>query len=168
MKENLICLGSSSVSHHHKDLQWCSSSSSNNSHVFIPTPKTEEIICISSSKYVLHISFRFIKSYLKDNDVSIKIPEETYRLGLEHYRNNLHGILIISKGNVALKASKSRDKLMKWRSQITIWDLTPLGRGYFEFPFKSREDIDKVWNVGTWNVNPSLMCLSAWTLDFKT
>lgn len=67
-----------------------------------------------------------------------------YRVGLKLCRNNLLEILITNKGNISMKASKLLDKLLKSWILINNWDLTPLRLGYFEFSFKSREDLNKI------------------------
>lgn len=42
-----------------------------------------------------------------------------------------------------------------------------LNQGFFEFSFSSQENLRSVWAVGTWNLNPGLLCLSQWTADFN-
>lgn len=77
--------------------------------------------------------YNFTKPCLKGNRLSIKIHKKAYKARIKCYKNNLHEKLITSKGNVPLKTSELRDKLIKLWSPITNWDLAPLGCGYFEF-----------------------------------
>lgn len=72
----------------------------------------------------------FVKPYLKGNCLSIKMPEEAYKVGLKRCRNNLYGRLITSKCNVPLKASKLRDKRMILCSPITNWNLHYYGKHF--------------------------------------
>ncbi|GAU36722.1 hypothetical protein TSUD_318200 [Trifolium subterraneum] len=45
--------------------------------------------------------------------------------------------------------------------------MIPLGRGFFEFRFSCADDLRSVWSSGAWNLNPGLLRLSCWSLDFN-
>lgn len=124
------------------------SSSSNDFYVSIPTPSIKNSFACALQNACDMTFSNFSKSCLKGNCLSIKILEETCKEGLEHYNNNLHERLISSKGNVPLKALELRYKLVKLRSSITNWDLTPLEHGYFLFSLTSRENILEKWSAG--------------------
>jgi hypothetical protein len=109
----------------------------------------------------------FPKPCLKGERLSIKIPEESYQAGVERCKNNLHGRLMMAKGDKPLQLNELREKLIKAWAPIEKWQITPLGKGYYEFYFQSREDLNRVWSTGTWNLKPGLLRLSAWTNDFK-
>jgi hypothetical protein len=42
-----------------------------------------------------------------------------------------------------------------------------LGKGFYEFVFSSLEDVQKVRSAGSWNLNPGLLKLFAWSRDFN-
>ncbi|KAK2403196.1 hypothetical protein QL285_052656 [Trifolium repens] len=107
------------------------------------------------------------KPCLKGEKISIKIPEEAYQAGLDRCKNNLHGRLMMSKGDKPLRVTELREKLVKAWAPVERWQVTPLGKGFYEFYFQSREDLNRVWSTGTWNLKPGLLRLSAWTSDFK-
>jgi hypothetical protein len=107
------------------------------------------------------------KPCLKGEKISIKIPEEAYQAGLDRCKNNLHGRLMMSKGDKPLRVTELREKLVKAWAPVERWQITPLGKGFYEFYFQSREDLNRVWSTGTWNLKPGLLRLSAWTSDFK-
>jgi hypothetical protein len=98
----------------------------------------------------------------------IKIPEESYQAGLERCKNNLHGRLIMAKGEKPLRVNELREKLIKAWAPVEKWQITPLGKGFYKFYFQSREDLNRIWSTGTWNLKPGLLRLSAWTNDFKS
>lgn len=58
-------------------------------------------------------------------------------------------------------------KLSKLWNPFGNWKMVPLGKGFFEFSFVSPEDLRCVWTIGSWNLNPGLMRLFAWTPDFN-
>jgi hypothetical protein len=61
----------------------------------------------------------------------------------------------------------TKTKLVKiYIISIHNWDLTPLGRGFFEFHFNSVEDMRRVWAMGVMNLKPGLMRFYCWTCDF--
>jgi hypothetical protein len=109
----------------------------------------------------------FPKPCLKGDRLSIKIPEESYQAGLERCKNNLHGRLIMAKGDKPLRLNELREKLIQAWAPVEQWQITPLGKGFYEFYFQSREDLNRIWSIGTWNLKPGLLRLSAWTSDFK-
>lgn len=101
------------------------------------------------------------------DSISIKISEDEYRQGLESYKNNLHGRLLLSKGNVPIKINELRENLMMLWQPIGPWRMVPLGRGFYEFSFSSPEDLRCVWAAGVWNLRPGLLRLFQWSQDFN-
>jgi len=49
---------------------------------------------------------------------------------------------------------------------IHNWEITPLGKGFFEFHFNTIEDMQQVWAMGVVNINPGLMRFYCWSSDF--
>lgn len=107
------------------------------------------------------------KPCIKGDAVSIKISEDEYKKGLEECRMNLHGRLILSKGEKPIKFDNLRVMLGKLWKPIGQWRMTSLGKGFFEFGFSSQEDLRSVWTVGSWSLNPGLLRLSKWCPDFN-
>jgi hypothetical protein len=53
-----------------------------------------------------------------------------------------------------------------WKD-LSRWGVISLGKGYFEFTFSSLEDVRRVRSVPSWNINPGILKLFAWTKDFN-
>lgn len=104
---------------------------------------------------------------LKGETVSIKIPEEEYKAGLESCKNHLRGRLILSKGEQPIKVNELRAKLSALWKPLNQWAMISLGKGFYEFSFASAEDLRGVWAIGQWNLNPGILRLSSWTPDFN-
>ncbi|CAJ2645397.1 unnamed protein product [Trifolium pratense] len=109
----------------------------------------------------------FPKPCLKGKRLSIKIPEDSYKAGLDRCKNNLHGRLIMAKGDKPLRLHEIHEKLTKAWAPVNKWQITPLGKGFYEFYFQNCEDLNRVWSIETWNLKPGLLRLSAWSSDFK-
>lgn len=86
---------------------------------------------------------------MKGDVIAVKIPEKEYKASLEGYKNNLHGRLLLAKGEAPIKVADLRAKLLKLWQPIGQWKLVPIGRGYYEFSFSSIEDLRKVFSVGS-------------------
>lgn len=97
---------------------------------------------------------------MKGEEISIKIPKEEYRAGLEGCKNHLHGRLVLSKGDAPIKANDLRLKLSSLWKPLGQWNLIPLGKGYYEFSFSSVEDLCSVHSIGSWNTqrNSNVQC----------
>lgn len=52
-------------------------------------------------------------------------------------------------------------------SPITTWELIPLGHPYFEIAFQSREDLNQISSMGTWNIKTLMMHISVVTPYFR-
>lgn len=52
------------------------------------------------------------KPCLKGEKISIEIPEEAYKQGLDRCKNNLHGRLMMAKGDKPLWLNELREKLV--------------------------------------------------------
>jgi hypothetical protein len=63
---------------------------------------------------------------------------------------------------VALKAKLS----LIWKD-FSRWGVISLGKGFFEFNFSTLEDVKRVRSTPSWNLNPGLLKLFAWTRDFN-
>jgi hypothetical protein len=58
-------------------------------------------------------------------------------------------------------------KLSQVWKDLSRWGVISLGKGFFEFTFSSLEDVKRVRSVPSWNLNPGLLKLFAWTKDFN-
>lgn len=104
---------------------------------------------------------------LKGDAISIKISEDEYKKGLEGCKNNLHGRLLLSKGDQPIKIQDLRAKLLCLWKPIEKWRVVPLGKGFYEFSFALAEDLRSVWDASAWNLQPGILRLSQWSLDFN-
>lgn len=103
----------------------------------------------------------------KGDAITVTIHEEDYKAGLERCKFNLHGRLILTKGDILIKFTDLKAKLsFIWKS-IEPWNMTSLGKGYYEFSFSSMDDQRSVWSMGSWSLKPGFICMSSWTPDFK-
>lgn len=98
----------------------------------------------------------------------IPIPEDEYQHGLNECKNNLHARVIWPKGATPLTVYALREKLKSIWKSLGRWGVSSLGKGYYEFCFSSIEDARSVRSVGTWNLNPGLLKLFAWTKEFSS
>ena len=55
---------------------------------------------------------------------------------------------------------------MLWPS-LRNWNITPLGKGFFEFHFSSFEDMQRTWALGVVNLKPGILRFSCWSRGFK-
>jgi len=102
---------------------------------------------------------------IKGNDTAIKIPKEEYKMGLSTCKHNLHGRMLWPKGTTPLKVSALKAKLLPHWKTLGQWGVTSLGKGYYEFSFSSLEDAQSVRSIGSWNLNPGILKLFAWSND---
>jgi hypothetical protein len=60
-----------------------------------------------------------------------------------------------------------KNKLTPIWKDLSHWEITSLGKGFYEFSFSSLEDVRRVRFVPSWNLSPSFLKLFAWTGDFN-
>jgi hypothetical protein len=53
-----------------------------------------------------------------------------------------------------------------WKD-FSKWGVISLGKGFFEFTFSTLEDVRRVRSIPSWNLNPGLLKLFAWSKDFN-
>ncbi|MCI06218.1 pectin acetylesterase [Trifolium medium] len=104
---------------------------------------------------------------VKGDRTAILIPEDEYRVGIETCQHNLHGRIIWPKGVVPLKIDVVRSKLAPGWKSLAKWEITSLGKSFYEFSFSSLEDVQTVRSVGSWNLSPGLLKLFTWSKDFN-
>lgn len=107
------------------------------------------------------------KPCLKGDDRAIQIPDDEYEAGLETCEHNLQGKIIWPKGSNPITVDSLRSKLSVLWKAIGRWGVTSIGKGYYEFSFSSVEDMRRVRTVGSWNLNPGILKLFAWSKDFN-
>lgn len=76
--------------------------------------------------------------------VRIKITQSKYEFGLIDCSSNIDGRLTLRKGDTPLSTMALKTKLRNLWPNILNWDLTSLGKGFFEFHFNSVEDMRRV------------------------
>ncbi|WJX25654.1 hypothetical protein P8452_14674 [Trifolium repens] len=104
---------------------------------------------------------------VKGDRLAIEIPETYYEAGLEACKHNLHGKIIWPKGSTPLSVVALKAKLALVWKNLSTWGVISLGKGFFEFTFSSLEDVRRVRSVPSWNLNPGLLKLFAWSKDFN-
>jgi hypothetical protein len=104
---------------------------------------------------------------VKGDRLAIEIPETFYLAGLEACKHNLHGRILWPKGSTPLSVAALKDKLSLIWKDLSQWGIISLGKGFFEFTFSSLEDVRRVRSYPSWNLNPGLLKLFAWSRDFN-
>jgi len=99
--------------------------------------------------------------------VRVKITQTEYEAGLTDCSSNLHGRLMLHKGDAPLTTLALKTKLNNLWPHIHNWDITPLGRGFFEFHFSSVEEMHRIWAMGAVNLKPGLLRFYCWTSEFS-
>jgi hypothetical protein len=110
---------------------------------------------------------QFPQPVIKGDRLAIEIPESIYEAGLEACKHNLHGRILWPKGSTPLLVVALKTKLSQVWKNLSRWGVISLGKGFFEFTFSSLEDVKRVRYVPSWNLNPGLLKLFAWTKDFN-
>jgi len=99
--------------------------------------------------------------------MAIAILEKEYKVGLESCKNNLHGKLLLSKGETPPIISYLQVKLNNLWKPLGSWHIVPIGKGYFDFPFVSVEYLHRVLVVGLWNLDLGTLRLFNCAHDFN-
>jgi hypothetical protein len=86
---------------------------------------------------------------------------------MEACKCNLHARILWPKGSTPLTFVALRTKLQPVWKNLSRWGITSIGKGFYEFIFSSIEDANNVRSVGSWNLNPGILKLFAWTHDFN-
>lgn len=73
--------------------------------------------------------------------VRVKITQSEYESGLIDCSSNIHGRLTLRRGDNPLSTMALKLKLSNLWPNIHNWDITPLGKGFFELHFNSVEDM---------------------------
>jgi hypothetical protein len=97
---------------------------------------------------------QFQQPVIKGDHLAIEIPEAAYEAGIEACKHNLHGRILWPKGSTPLSVVALKAKLAFIWKDLSRWGVISLGKGYFEF-------------IPSWNLNPGLLRLFAWTKYFN-
>lgn len=65
---------------------------------------------------------------MKGDGLAVKIPEDEYKACLEGCKNNLHGRLLLSKGDSPIKHNNPRAKLLNLWKPLGHWKVVPIGK----------------------------------------
>ncbi|AES91219.1 DUF4283 domain protein [Medicago truncatula] len=101
------------------------------------------------------------------NSVRVKISQAQYESGIVDCKRNLHGRITLHKGDKPLTTLALKQKLSNLWPNLQNWNLTPLGKGFFEFNFSSIDDMRTIWALGVINLKPGFLRFYCWTRDFK-
>ncbi|WJX89597.1 hypothetical protein P8452_71581 [Trifolium repens] len=104
---------------------------------------------------------------VKGDRLAIEIPETLYQVGLEACKHNLHGRILWTKGSTPLSVVALKAKLSLIWKDFSKWGVISLGKGFFEFTFSTLEDVRRVRSIPSWNLNPGLLKLFAWSKDLN-
>jgi hypothetical protein len=104
---------------------------------------------------------------VKGERLAIEIPEVAYEAGLDACKHNLHGRILWPKGSTPLSVVALKEKLSMIWKDLSRWGVISLGKGFFEFTFSTLEDVKRVRSTPSWNLNPGLLKLFAWSRDFN-
>lgn len=112
----------------------------------------------------LPTSSETIKPVKKGEFFSIQVGENLYKQNAKDYVDSLIVRVIYSKGD------KPSPNLELQRKMEVIWEtssplrLLPLGRGYFNVHFGSKEERDRAFRRQSWALKSGLMRLQKWIL----
>jgi len=89
--------------------------------------------------------------------VRIKISPKGYATGMNKCKTHLHGRVTLQRNDAPLSTQLLHNKLTNLWSTLNNWNITPFGRGCFEFQFNSMEDLRKVLAQGVINLKPGIL-----------
>jgi hypothetical protein len=81
-------------------------------------------------------------------------------------KHNLQARIIWPKGATPLAIFSLCNKLSILWKNLSRWGVSSLWKGYYEFTFSCLEDVKRVRSVPSWNLNPGVIKLFAWSKDF--
>ncbi|KAK2357455.1 hypothetical protein QL285_094721 [Trifolium repens] len=110
---------------------------------------------------------QFPQPVVKGDRLAIEILEVAYQAGLDACKHNLHGRIVWPKGSTLLSVVALKEKLSLIWKDFSKWGVISLGKGFFEFTFSTLEDVRRVRSIPSWNINPGMLKLFAWTKDFN-
>ncbi|MCI39533.1 F-box family protein, partial [Trifolium medium] len=93
--------------------------------------------------------------------------EEEYLAGMDTCKHNLHDRIIWPKGATLLTVSALKNTLSSLWKDLSDWGVSSLGKSFYEFAFSILEDVRRVRSIASWNLNPGLLKLFAWSKDFN-
>lgn len=96
---------------------------------------------------------------IRGETLFVKITNDAYFRGLEVCKINLHGRLVLNKGNKPYSSKDVFAKLQKVWKVIGQWRMLSLGRGFYEFFFDLHADMRTVWAAGTVNLKSGVLRL---------
>lgn len=84
-------------------------------------------------------TFRLPPTMVMGSSVHVRISKAAYEFRLVACKTHLHGRLTLHKGDTPITTQALKAKLTKNWPHFQNWNLTPLGKGFFEFNFNSIE-----------------------------
>jgi len=136
-----------------------------------PPPKPAHNIsfmqALTASSNMISSNDNLPQPLIRGESVSIHISQAIYEKGMAVCKRNLRGRLVLNKGDKPYTAKDIHSKLQNQWKMMGAWSMTPLGRGFYEFFFASKDDMRMVWAKGTVNLKPGVLRLFEWTKDFN-
>jgi hypothetical protein len=132
-----------------------------------PNPKQHKTFAQASNNVCDIPLSQLPKPCLKGDRLAINIPEEEYEARMNTCKHNLHGRVIRVKGATPLTVVALKSKLATLWKSIGRFDITSIGKGFFEFTFSSLEDVRRVRLVNSWDLNPGFLKHFTWSHDFN-
>jgi hypothetical protein len=150
------------------NIPWkCLDLSNEPKNIIIETPKPQKTFAQALNNLCDIPLSQFPQPVVKGDRLAIEIPESIYEAGLDACKHNLHGRILWPKGSTPLSVVALKEKLSQVWKGLSRWGVISLGKGFFEFTFSSLEDVRRVRSVPSWNLNPGLLKLFAWSKDFN-
>jgi len=110
-----------------------------------PTPKSTHNIsfaqALTASSTTISCNDNFPQPLISGEFVSIHISQDIYEKGMALCKRNLRGRLVLNKSNKPYTTKDIHSKLQNQWKTTGAWSMTPLGRGFYEFFFASKDDM---------------------------
>lgn len=75
--------------------------------------------------------------------------------------------MIWPKGPSTFSIDNLRSKLLVLWKSLVKWEITSIGKGFYEFTFSSLEDLRRIRYVASWSLSPRILKLFTWTKEFN-
>ncbi|XP_024164501.1 uncharacterized protein LOC112171573 [Rosa chinensis] len=126
------------------------------------TPRVSYAAALSDASPLPFAIDNLLAPYVEEGLISIKISEEPFLRGLESCKNNLVG-----RVTSPIKTLDLVQQLKKGWSALNEWIAAPLGKGFFMLQFKTLADMQRVWAMGSIQLQQGMLRLIRWSPSFS-